>query len=131
MGLEGKSIRESIIKRKKEALKEEKEYQFETLKLINFLKRIKNLFTRIKKKYILTKQENRALKIGQFRLGGEIHQWMYDRYSLSELLKEIGFTDVKICNAFESGIKNWQTYELDVIDGVVRKPDSLFIEAKK
>ena len=50
---------------------------------------------------------------------------------LTKLLSEIGFTDIKICSAFESGIANWESYQLDVVKGEVRKPDSLFIEAKK
>ena len=79
----------------------------------------------------LTEQESKALKIGQFRLGGEIHQWMYDRYSLSELLSQVGFTEIKVCSAFESEIQTWETYQLDVINGEVRKPDSLFMEARK
>jgi hypothetical protein len=56
---------------------------------------------------------------------------MYDRYSLTELLKEVGFSEIIHSNAFESEIENWEEYQLDVIDGEVRKPDSLFIEAKK
>lgn len=79
----------------------------------------------------LTKRERKAQQVGQFRLGGEIHQWMYDRYSLSELLKSVGFTDIKICSANESRIENWESYQLDVVKGEIRKPDSLFIEAKK
>ncbi len=74
---------------------------------------------------------SKEFKIGKFRLGGEIHQWMYDRYSLSELLNKVGFVDIKVCSAFESEIPNWQNYQLETINGVVRKPDSLFIEAKK
>ncbi len=56
---------------------------------------------------------------------------MYDRYSLTELLKEVGFGQIILRTAFESEIDKWEKYQLDVIDGEVRKPDSLFIEAKK
>jgi predicted SAM-dependent methyltransferase len=35
---------------------------------------------------VLSPTELQALQLGQFRQGGEIHQWMYDRYSLSVLL---------------------------------------------
>ncbi|MFM5946491.1 MAG: methyltransferase type 11, partial [Dolichospermum sp.] len=38
-------------------------------------------------KVILSSSELESLKIGQFRQSGEIHQWMYDHYSLSVLLK--------------------------------------------
>lgn len=70
-------------------------------------------------------------KIGDFRLGGEIHMWMYDRYSLSRLLTDVGFKDIKIKNAYESDIPNWNLFELDIKDGLVYDPTSLFIEAKK
>lgn len=72
------------------------------------------------------------LKIGQFRLSGEIHQWMYDRYSLVKLLQNSGFVDTKVCRADESRIPDFNSYLLDIeTDGSVRKPDSLFIEARK
>ncbi len=31
-------------------------------------------------------QANHDLEVGRFRSGGEIHQWMYDEYSLGTLL---------------------------------------------
>ena len=72
------------------------------------------------------------LEISQFRLSGEIHQWMYDRYSLGKLLKDAGFEDIKLCRANESRIPNFNNYFLDIeTDGSVRKPDSLFMEASK
>jgi predicted SAM-dependent methyltransferase len=73
----------------------------------------------------------RAHDIGKFRLGGEIHQWMYDRYSLSQLLKSKGGKQIEIRDAFTSYIPDWNKYELDSKNTVVRKPDSLFIEAQK
>ncbi|MDX2212961.1 MAG: glycosyltransferase [Oculatellaceae cyanobacterium bins.114] len=74
--------------------------------------------------------EDIAKEIGQFRLGGEVHQWMYDRYSLSSLLAKAGFTDVRVCKPNESNIPNFDDYRLDVEpSGRVRKPDSLFVEA--
>jgi glycosyltransferase involved in cell wall biosynthesis/predicted SAM-dependent methyltransferase len=72
------------------------------------------------------------LKIGQFRLSGEVHQWMYDRYSLYKLLQEAGFQDIHVCSADESGIPDFNSYLLDIeADGSIRKPDSLFMEARK
>jgi len=71
-------------------------------------------------------------EIGTFRLSGEIHQWMYDRYSLSKLLKSTGFKNIKVCRADESAVPNFNQYLLDIEpDGSVRKPDSLFMEAIK
>ena len=74
---------------------------------------------------------SQALKIGTFRLGGEIHLWMYDRYSLSKLLRETGFVDIRHKNPFDSDIPNWADYELDVKNGMVYDPTSLFMEARK
>jgi hypothetical protein len=72
-----------------------------------------------------------SFKRGLFRDGGEVHQWMYDRYSLKRLLEQAGFVTVKVCMADESRIPNYQKYQLDTNNGIVRKPDSLFIEATK
>jgi len=134
IGVEGKAIRKAYLN---------KQYLAEnTSKLVNPPKSIlrqkfsilKRTIVRIKGslfKKRLTSEQSRMLQIGQFRLGGEIHQWMYDRYSLSELLTKVGFKEIKICNAFESKIESWELYQLDTVDGEVRKPDSIFIEARK
>lgn len=134
IGSEGKIIRESYLNKKKTVQDEKRQIQTKMSVLKSLLKKGKSVIAKIKtgkRKNDLTEQESKALKIGQFRLGGEIHQWMYDRYSLSELLKKVGFEEIKVCSAFESEIQNWATYQLDVINGEVRKPDSLFMEAKK
>jgi predicted SAM-dependent methyltransferase len=70
-------------------------------------------------------------EIGKFRSSGEIHQWMYDEHSLTRLLKEIGFVNIKVRTAFDSAIEDWDKFGLETVDGKVRKPDSLFIEATK
>lgn len=72
-----------------------------------------------------------AFRIGLFRGRGEVHQWMYDRYSLKRLLDQAGFVNVKICAANESRIPEFGKYSLDVINGIARKPDSIYIEATK
>ncbi|WP_243358657.1 class I SAM-dependent methyltransferase [Fundidesulfovibrio terrae] len=72
------------------------------------------------------------LRVGQFRLSGEVHQWMYDRYSLGVLLGQTGFREIAVRDAHESAIPGFTGYLLDVEpDGAVRKPDSLFMEALK
>jgi predicted SAM-dependent methyltransferase len=72
------------------------------------------------------------LSIGRFRLSGEVHQWMYDRYSLGQLLRAAGFGGIEVCEADGSSIPNFNSYQLDIEpDGRVRKPDSLFMEARK
>jgi hypothetical protein len=92
-----------------------------------------NLKARVKNKLIrmLLEDDYEKLKVAKFRSGGEIHQWMYDRYSLQQLLQKCGFRDVQVVTAFTSSIPDWNSYELDGKDNLVRKPDSLFIEARK
>ena len=80
---------------------------------------------------IAGKESATAFDIGLFRSSGEVHQWMYDRFSLTKLLEECGFVNIKICQAHESSIPDFNSYGLDIIDGKIRKPDSLFIEACK
>ena len=105
--------------------------------MFRFLKKIKQaLFNKnILKEFlmkILLKKEYEALQIGRFRLSGEIHQWMYDSYSLSKLLSSCGFINIIQRNAFDSYIKNWSRYCLDTeTNGEVYKPDSFYMEAVK
>ena len=71
-------------------------------------------------------------EIGRFRESGEVHKWMYDRYSLGNILEKTGFKDVRVCAAHESGIADFGRFGLDLSDdGSPRKPDSLFMEARK
>jgi len=75
---------------------------------------------------------NDALSVGKFRLSGEVHQWMYDEYSLSKLLKDTGFFLVNKTDANISKIQDFNHYLLDIEDDQsIRKPDSLFMEAVK
>lgn len=72
------------------------------------------------------------VKIGRFRLSGEVHQWMYDRYSLSVLLEKCGMTDIIQRSATESYLQDWVKWNLDTeTDGTIYKPDSLYMEGKK
>ena len=81
---------------------------------------------------LLLGKEYSTLQIGRFRQSGEIHQWMYDRYSLSLLLKKCGLTNIVQRSATESYIPDWTSFNLDTeLDGTVYKPDSLFMEAIK
>ena len=95
------------------------------LRFINpktYLRKIKSM--------LLSSEEKKALKIGRFRLQGEVHLCMYDRFSLKRLLKNVGFKDVEVKDAFKSSIPDWNNYNLDA-NGEIRKPDSLFMEAVK
>ena len=115
IGEEGKQIRHAFLN----------QYQTE----ITTKQRIKNKIKEI------IRFGNRFLpsyyKLGKFRLQGEIHQWMYDRYSLSKLLKNVGFQVIIQQSAFTSYIKEWEQFDLDGKEGIIRKPDSLFLEAQK
>jgi predicted SAM-dependent methyltransferase len=76
--------------------------------------------------------EYELLELGRFRRGGELHLWMYDRYSLARVLAEVGFRDARATGAAESRIEGWVNYHLDTEPGgAVCKPDSLFMEASK
>lgn len=77
---------------------------------------------------IVRKIKNSTLS---FRDQGEIHQWMYDKYSITKLLSEQGFKNISFVHAFESSIPEWERFRLDGKDGITRKPDSLFTEAVK
>ena len=82
--------------------------------------------------WLLGAEGRYALKIGRFRLAGEVHQWMYDRYSLARLLDLTGFHDPQLQDANTSRIPNWTSFHLDTLpDGQVIKPDLFFMEAIK
>jgi SAM-dependent methyltransferase len=97
--------------------------------------RVKSAPKRIRERLIallLSRRELEALELGLFRLSGEVHQWMYDEYSLGSLLENEGFIDLRRCAATESRIENWATYGLDVgPDGFEHAPSSLYMEGRK
>ena len=74
---------------------------------------------------------SRNAKIGSFRSSGEIHMWMYDRFSLSRLLTNCGFSNIEVKTPHDSDIPDWGKFELDVKDGMIFDPKSLFMEAMK
>ena len=74
----------------------------------------------------------RELEIGQFRVAGEVHQWMYDRFSLARLLTTTGFVAPQVVSPYSSRIPGWETFHLEADeDGSVHKPDSLVMEFLK
>ena len=78
----------------------------------------------------LLRDDYQALQIGRFRQGGEIHLWMYDRYSLAVLLERCGFQQIVQRSATESYLPDWEHFYLDTeLDGTLYKPDSLYMEA--
>jgi len=72
----------------------------------------------------------RTYLTGKFQLSGEMHRWMYDRYSLAMMLQQAGFINVERFTASTSLIPEWTRFNLDTsTDGTVIQPDSLIMEA--
>jgi hypothetical protein len=80
---------------------------------------------------LLGRSADDALKEGLFRNSGEVHRWMYDRFSLRDVCGSIGFVNFQIRSARDSQIRSFVEYQLDVVHDEVRKPDSLFVECRK
>ncbi len=71
-------------------------------------------------------------RLGLYRRSGEVHLWMYDRYSLATTLASAGFEDIRRVAPKESGIPGWAEYALDAdATGQPHKPDSLYMEARR
>ena len=85
-------------------------------KIGNMLAWVMRLPSRVRESIVkkMLGSEYEALEIGRFRLSGEIHQWMYDRYSLRCLLASCGFVEIVQRNATESYMPNWSGYNLDM-----------------
>lgn len=133
LGNEARNIRKTYLESKKEVIPES-EKQPKKANKINLV--FHNLKHKIKRR--LSPQSKlpdgiteKDIEIMGFRKQGEIHQWMYDRYSLGKLMEEIGLKNISVMNAFTSNIKDWNEYQLETKDGIIYKPDSLFMEGKK
>ena len=78
---------------------------------------------------LLPGRDREALRVGRFRLSGEVHHWMYDRASLQSVLEEAGFRQVVRRSAADSTWDGWSSQNLDTQpDGTLYKPDSLYME---
>lgn len=132
IGLEGKSIIET---KKRHKITSAQKVRHSTLVhilhlLYRFLRDSTSLKELLIKSILGVKYE--LLQLGRFRRGGEVHFWMYDRYSLAQLLKEAGFQNPQSVGPTESQIPGWTDYHLDTEpDGTVYKPDSMYMEAVK
>ena len=83
-------------------------------------------------KLILCDNDYDALCSGRFQNCGELHKHMYDRISLSEHLKKVGFVNCTLQSHVSSLIPEWEEFQLDSTNtGDARKPDSLYLEATK
>lgn len=99
-------------------------------KLKIFQKKPSLLFSKLRDMYfkmVMPGSKYKLYRIGSFRKGGEIHQWMYDRYSLGRLLQQVGFTEIMVRKADTSYIPGWSSYQLDD----TTETASLFIEGVK
>lgn len=103
--------------RKKRSLKEKLQY------LSQHPARLKRIWYKL----VLSRSEREWLEIGRFRLGGEVHYQMYDRFSLKRLLNQQGIERVEVKTPIESNIPNWTHYQLDYTDDGA----GLFVEAIK
>lgn len=72
-----------------------------------------------------------AYREGRFRHGGEVHKWMYDGVSMTRLLTELGFGEVRAQSHDRSRIPGFGGFALDGRDGAERRPGSLYIEGVK
>lgn len=69
---------------------------------------------------------------GDARKRGETHQWMYDQFNLSFLLKQAGFNNIVVQQYNTSLVANWNEYGLEVNEKLEEyKTESLYIEAVK
>jgi SAM-dependent methyltransferase len=70
--------------------------------------------------------------LGDARMRGETHQWMYDRVNLPYLLRDVGYRKVTVERFDTSVIPEWNRYGLDRNEeGREYKPESLYVEAVK
>ena len=125
-----KLIKIGKLLREQKKLKLEKQLHKAFKKIYHFLSNTRQ-WQELLIKIILGKKYS-TLKLGEFRQSGEVHQWMYDRYSLKVLLQKCGFRDITQQSAITSYITGWSDFNLDTEpDGSIYKPDSIFMEAIK
>jgi predicted SAM-dependent methyltransferase len=102
---------------------------------INLIGRFKDISLQKIYRFLWRKVKNihvtNTQKVGAFRMSGEIHQWMYDRFSLGRLLANAGFREVCVVDPYLSSIRDWDMFSLDVMGGRPRNPTSLYMEARK
>ena len=133
MGSEVKNIINSIQRTKTEKVRNtlRNEGFLYTLRLV-----IRSVFATNPIKEILLKillqKEYETLQIGRFRQSGEVHQWMFDRYSLARLMGKSGFKQINQCSARQSRIPDWPEFFLDIeSNGEIYRPDSIYMEGVK
>jgi hypothetical protein len=69
---------------------------------------------------------------GNTARAGELHRWMYDRFTLKQLLSSAGFKDIRSESHSGGRIDGWATFHLDMQqEGNAYKHDSIYVEAVK
>lgn len=66
---------------------------------------------------------------GKYAYSGELHKWMYDSYTLTNLLENNGFDAIEIMKCNESRIDSWTDFGIEINnDGTEYKPSCLYVE---
>lgn len=87
---------------------------------------------KIRKEQKLFVQFLEHIFIGSTARSGTMHRWMYDQFSLGQLVREAGFYDTQVLNATTSQIAGWHEFHLDTeLDGAPYKAGSLYLEGRK
>lgn len=69
---------------------------------------------------------------GDSARAGEMHRWMYDQVTLTELLLQCRYQDVRVQSYCKSSIEDWPSFYLDEKrDGSIFKRGSIYLEAEK
>jgi predicted SAM-dependent methyltransferase len=95
---------------------------------------LKERLRRLKRMFIsgFGRLTSESLRVGRFRLSGEVHLCMYDEYLLSNLFAKCGFIETTKLSAKESKIPNWNLTRLDCdSEGCPDGEVSLFVEGIK
>ena len=73
-----------------------------------------------------------SMIVGNTDRAGVLHRWMYDRFSLGELLRQAGCDQVQVHSHNSSSVKGWEGFLLDTEpDGTPYKPESLYMEGRR
>jgi SAM-dependent methyltransferase len=72
-----------------------------------------------------------AFDEGLFRASGEVHRAVYDRFVLKRVMDACGFMESNVMEPGQSDIPRFPEFDLEIERGIVRKPDSLIMEATR
>jgi predicted SAM-dependent methyltransferase len=127
---DGENIKEFIINRLGytgiELFKKEKNNK----KRVPDKRSLSNKFRNRLLKLLMTREEKEDLQIGNFRRrSGEIHYWMYDKYSIKRVLLKAGFKSIEFLTPGRSKIPDWNLRNLDILDEISLHNSSLYTEA--